>query len=255
MQLRILGCNGGTGLNLRTSSYLIDEDILLDAGTGVGDLTLDEMKKIKHIFVTHSHLDHIVSIAFLVDNLFSSLKQPLEVHARHETIATLKQHVFNWQVWPDFAELPNKQSPVMVYRPMNPGDVLDINGRCIEMIEVNHTVPACAYSVTSGGRTLVYSGDTSTNDNLWVRLNQLKRVDFMIVEAAFANHDETLSKLAKHYCPRLLAADLNKFRHRPQLGISHLKPGEEQKIMDECHAALSNAWTLHQLVSGEVFQI
>lgn len=255
MQLRILGCSGGIGQHLRTSSYLIDDDILLDAGTGVGDLSLDEMRKIRRIFITHSHMDHIVSIPLLIDTLFSSLKQPLEIHARAETIAMLRKHIFNWAIWPDFSELPNKQAPVLVFRPMKPGDVIDFNGRRIEMIDVSHTVPACAYAVTSGGRTVAYSGDTSTNDVLWAQLNQYPRVDFMIVESAFANHDLQLSKLAKHYCPSLLADDLKKFRHRPQLGISHLKPGEEQRIMDECHAALGGEWSLHQLSSGETFQI
>lgn len=255
MQLRILGCSGGIGQDLRTSSYLIDDDILLDAGTGVGDLSMDEMRKIKRIFITHSHMDHIVSIPLLVDTLFSSLKQPLEIHARVETINMLRQHIFNWSIWPDFTELPSKQAPVMVFRPMKPGDVIEMSGRRIEMIDVSHTVPACAYAVSSGGRAMVYSGDTCTNDSLWSRLNQYTRVDFMIVESAFANHDLQLSQLAKHYCPSLLAADLKKFRHRPQLGISHLKPGEESRIMDECHAALDSEWSLHQLSSGDTFQI
>ena len=123
MQLRILGCSGGIGQQLRTSSYLIDDDILLDAGTGVGDLSMDEMRKIKHIFITHSHMDHIVSIPLMVDTLFSSLKQPLEIHARAETIAALKQHIFNWTIWPDFSALPDKQSPVLVFRPMQPGEI------------------------------------------------------------------------------------------------------------------------------------
>ncbi|HEX5636446.1 MAG TPA: MBL fold metallo-hydrolase, partial [Gammaproteobacteria bacterium] len=96
MQLRILGCSGGIGQHLRTSSYMIDDDILLDAGTGVGDLSLDEMRKIRRIFITHSHMDHIVSIPLLIDTLFSSLKQPLEIHARAETIAMLRKHIFNW---------------------------------------------------------------------------------------------------------------------------------------------------------------
>lgn len=254
MQLRILGCSGGIGQR-GTSSFLIDDDILLDAGTGVGDMTLDAMRRIKHVFVTHSHMDHIVSIPLLVDTLFSVLKQPLEVHARPETIAALRQHIFNWTIWPDFSELPSKDAGVMKFVPMHPGEIVEIGGRRFEMIEVSHTVPACAYAVSGGGRTLVYSGDTSTNDSLWSRLNQYERVDFMIVETAFANHDLELSKLAKHYCPSLLAADLKKFRHRPKLGISHLKPGEEQRIMDECRAALGVDWAVHQLSSGEVFQI
>jgi ribonuclease BN (tRNA processing enzyme) len=257
MQLRVLGCSGGIGRNLRTSSYLLDEDILLDAGTGVGDMTLAEMRKLRHIFITHSHMDHIASIPLLVDTLFSDLydQQPLIVHARPETIATFQKHIFNWEIWPDFTELPSKKSPVLEFRPMLPGEVVEIAGRRIEMIEVNHTVPAVGYAVTAGGRVLVYSGDTTTNDNLWQVLNNYERIDFMVVESAFANHDLQLAKLAHHYCPSLLAEDLKKFRHQPRMGISHLKPGEETRIIDECREAFGGERDFCQLSSGDLFQI
>ena len=257
MQLRVLGCSGGIGQHLRTSSYLIDDDILLDAGTGVGDMSLDDMRKLKHIFITHSHMDHIASIPLLVDTLFSDLneQQPLIVHAQKETIDTFKKHIFNWEIWPDFTELPNKHEPVITFRSMKPGDIIDIEGRSIEMIPANHTVPAVSYAVKADDSVLVYSGDTTTNDSLWQVLNQYDHVDLMIIETAFANHDLELAKLAHHYCPSLLADDLKKLKHNPKIGISHLKPGEEKTIMDECRAAIEPHRELHQLSSNDLFQI
>ena len=245
----------GIGQHLRTSSYLIDEDILLDAGTGVGDLTLDEMRKLKHIFITHSHMDHIVSIPLLVDTLFSDLQAPLIVHARPETIDAFKEHIFNWSIWPDFTELPSKKTPVMEFNVMNPGDVVDINGRLVEMIDVNHTVPAAAYVIKTVDRVMAYSGDTTTNNSFWQVLNSYDRLDFMIIESAFANHDEKLAELAHHYCPDLLAADLKKLKHRPKTGICHLKPGEEKLIMDECKVAIGADLNICQLSSHDKFQI
>ena len=255
MQLRILGCSGGIGQYLRTSSYLIDEDILLDAGTGVGDMSLREMRRLKHIFITHSHMDHIACIPLLVDTLFSDLKQPLIVHARQETIDCLKQHVFNWSIWPDFTQLPSKESPVLAFKVMEPGEEVELDNRKIKMIEVNHTVPAVAYIVKTDHRVIAYSGDTTTNDSLWQALNELERLDFLIVEAAFANHDLQLANLASHYCPSLLGADLQKLKHNPKLGITHLKPGEEQMIMDECQSTFGAGRVLHQLSCGDTFNI
>lgn len=255
MQVRILGCGGGIGQNVRTSSYLIDDDILLDAGTGVGDLPLHEMLKIRHIFITHSHMDHVATIPLLVDTLFSDIKQPVIVHALKETIAALKTHIFNWIVWPDFTELPNKEAPVLKFEEMKTGDVFELDGRSVEMIEVNHIVPAVAYAVKTDRAVFAYSGDTTTNDTLWQVLNRFPRLDFMVVESGFANHDIELAHLARHYCPSLLAEDLTKLRHKPKLGISHLKPGEEKLIMDECRAAFGHDWDLQQLSSGDVFQL
>ncbi len=256
MKLRVLGCSGGIGQGLRTSSYLIDDDILLDAGSGVGDLTLDEMRKLKHLFITHSHMDHVLSIPLLVDTLFSDLLQrPLLVHARAETIETLKSHLFNWQLWPDFSELPDKQSPVLRFIEMNPGDVLEVDGRSVEMVDVNHTVPACAYILQSEHTTFVYSGDTTTNDTLWSRLNELPTVDFMIIETAFADDEIELAQMARHYCPSLLAADLKKLRHQPRIGISHLKPGAEKEIFQQCIEAVDGGCKLCHLASDDHFQI
>ena len=255
MQLRVLGCSGGIGQNLRTSTFLLDDDILLDAGTGVGDLSLDEMRKLQHIFITHSHMDHITSIPLLIDTLFSELQQPLKVHAQPDTIEAMKTHIFNWKIWPDFAELPTKDSPVLEFLPMHPGDVVAIRERDIRMIKVEHTVPAVAYAVTSNKRSMAYTGDTSTNDSLWQALNELPSLELLIIESGFANHDQELARLAKHYCPRLLADDIKKLQHKPKVGISHLKPGEESLIMQECHSLMGDDWDLHQLSSGDVFQI
>jgi len=255
MQLRILGCSGGIGEGLCTSSYLVDKDILLDAGTGVGRLSIVQMQQLTHVFLTHSHMDHITSLPLLVDTLFSSLEQPLIVYARADTIASFKEHIFNWQIWPDFSELPNKEHPVIEFREMLPGDVVEINGRYIEMIDVNHTVAAAAYSVSNGKSRFVYSGDTTTNDVLWDTLNRYDKIDFMILESAFGNKDLQLATLSKHYCPRLLADDLKKLKHQPLIGISHLKPGEEKTIMDECQQAFGGSRKIKQLFCDDEFQI
>ena len=113
MNIRVLGCSGGISRNVATTSFLIDDDILIDCGTGVCDLTLDEMRKIRHIFITHSHLDHITSIPFLVDTLFETLiGNPVMVHAQRSTIKVMREHIFNWLVWPDFTVLPHKTNAV-----------------------------------------------------------------------------------------------------------------------------------------------
>ncbi len=256
MKLRVLGCSGGISKGLRTSSYMIDNDILLDAGTGVGDLSLQEMHQLKHIFISHSHMDHVLSIPLLVDTLFADLQQqPLLVYARAETIKILKQHIFNWQLWPDFSELPSKKSPALKLIEMNPGDVITLGERSIEMVNVNHTVPASAFIVESAGKVLAYSGDTTTNDSLWKRLNEYKKLDFMIVEAAFAEEEIELAKLARHYCPSLLAQDLKKLKHKVKIGISHLKPGDEKHIYQQCVDAVAGEHELCQLAGDDIFQI
>ncbi len=255
MKVRVLGCSGGVNQDMATTSFLVDEDILIDAGTGVGTLPLGEMRHIKHIFITHSHLDHIVSIPLLVDTLFENLiGQPLVVHALPETIKALQEHIFNWTIWPDFTRLPDKTNTVIKLEPMTPGSVVELAGRQIEMIGVNHSVPAVGYRVAAEGKAFAFSGDTTSNENLWVSLNRHDSLDLLFVESAFANKDIELAKIAFHYCPRLLAEDLPKLKHKTKVCISHLKPGDEQEIIEQCKAALPD-WDIHQLKSGDVFQL
>ena len=255
MKLRVLGCSGGVGNELRTTSLLIDDDILIDAGSGVGELTLDEMRKIRHVFLTHSHLDHFSFLPLLVDSIFPSIREPLIVHSQAVTLEALRTHVFNWTIWPDFAQLPDPSAPVMRYSPLNPGEVLTLEGRSLEMIAVNHIVPGVGYRIESeNGGVFAFSGDTTTNDNFWQVLNEREKLDLLIVEAAFSNADEDLSRKAGHYTPRLLAADLTKLKHQPAIHISHTKPGQEDLILQECREAITDR-TIHPLISGELFTL
>jgi ribonuclease BN (tRNA processing enzyme) len=253
MQIRVLGCSGGIGQDLATTSFLVDDDILIDAGTGVFGLTLGQMQHIRHIFITHSHLDHIAAIPLLADTLFGDLiAKPIVVHAQQQTLEILQQHIFNGAVWPDFTALPNQVDAVIKLDRMEAGASVQIGGRTIETIEVNHVVPAVAYRVESAGHAFAFSGDTTSNDTLWTALNRHQGLDLLFIESAFANKDQNLAALAYHYCPQLLAQDLAKLKHRPTVGISHLKPGDEALIMGECRQVMPD-WELKQLKTGDVF--
>src|SRR6476469_1749086 len=111
MKVRVLGCSGAIAKDCRTTSFLVDSDVLVDAGTGVGDLTLDEMARIGHVLLTHSHLDHVAALPLMIDAIACRLARPIQVHALPGTIAALKAHVFNGVIWPDFSVIPTPQDP------------------------------------------------------------------------------------------------------------------------------------------------
>ena len=254
MQIKILGCSGGVSANLRTTSLLVDDDVLIDAGTGVGDLTLEEMSRIQHVFLTHSHLDHIASLPLLVDTIFDRIKEPLVVHASADTIEALKQHIFNNIIWPDFSRLPSADKPVLTFNILSPNEHFELNGRNFETIPVNHTVPGVGYRVSNKTGVFVFSGDTTSNDTLWQVLNSGKRLDVLMVEAAFANRDIDLCRRARHYCPQLLGEDMRKLKHDPDIYISHTQPGEEQSIFAECRQAMPGR-KLYLLNGKEIFTL
>jgi ribonuclease BN (tRNA processing enzyme) len=238
MNFRVLGCSGGIGGALRTTSFLIDADILIDAGTGVGDLTLDELKKIDHVFITHSHLDHVAYIPFIVDTVGWMRERPLTVHATQATLEILREHLFNWKIWPDFTCIPNPDIAYMRYESLYLGQTVEIVGRKITPLPANHVVPAIGFQIDSGAASLVFSGDTTTNDALWQAVNRIPNLRFLIIETAFGNEERELAVVSKHLCPSLLAEELSKLRARPEVFISHFKPGEADHTMREVEAAI-----------------
>ena len=153
MRIRVLGCSGGIGGSLRTTSMLVDDDVLLDAGTGVGDLTLEQLAKIDHIFVTHSHLDHVTSIPFLVDTVCWMRGSPIMVYGIKETLDILRAHLFNWKIWPDFTQIPDGEQPVHgLSRDRGRRDGRPARAAHSPPIPANHTVPAVGYVLDSGRR-------------------------------------------------------------------------------------------------------
>ena len=254
MELKVMGCSGGVGGQLRTTTLLIDDDILIDAGTGLGDLNLQAMSCIRHIFLTHSHLDHITSIPFLVDTMFDAIKAPIVIHGLEATIKALKDHIFNNIIWPDFTSLPSMENPVMEYHVMQPGEIFELGKRKIEMIAVNHIVPGVGYRVESETGSFAFSGDTTTNDTFWNALNKHDSLDLLIVESAFTNKDMNLCRLSGHYCAELLGPDVAKLKHPATVYISHNKPGAELQIFSECQKAI-NSHSIHPLSSGQSFTI
>ncbi|MEZ0246925.1 MAG: MBL fold metallo-hydrolase [Methylophilaceae bacterium] len=231
IQVRILGCSGGIGGNLRTTSILVDDDILIDAGTGVADLSIEAMMAIDHIFVTHSHLDHIACIPLLVDTVIGMREKHITVHATRETWQILKDHIFNWKIWPDFSVIPDEVDPFLRHQEVRLGETVDLDGRKITPVPANHTVPAVGFQLDSGRASLVFTGDTTSCDPLWEALNRIGNLKYLIIETAFGNGEAALAQLSHHLYPSLLFEELKKLKSSPEIFVTHLKPGEESEIM------------------------
>jgi ribonuclease BN (tRNA processing enzyme) len=254
MKLRILGCSGGIGGVARTTSMLLDDNVLIDAGTGVGDLGLSELALIDHVFVTHSHLDHIACIPLLVDSVGLMREVPLTVHATKATLDAIRQHIFNWEIWPDFTRIPDPEHPLLRYHEIQLGQAVAINGGSVTALPANHAVPAVGYHIASGGGGgLVFSGDTTANDALWEAVNRIHGLRYLIVETAFSNAEKELAILSKHFCPSLLAQDLQKLTLRPEIYITHLKPGETDLIMREIGEEVRGL-SPRMLQNGQLFE-
>lgn len=255
MRIKVLGCSGGIGGILRTTGFLIDDDILLDAGTGVGDLTIEQLCRIGHVFVTHAHLDHIVSIPLLLDTVFGMRKEPITLYATRETWAALKAHIFNWHIWPDFSVLPDEANPFLRYQEVSVGETVELNGRKFTPLPANHVVPAVGYHLEGESSSMVFTGDTTACAALWEAVNRIGNLKYLIIETAFSNGEEQIARLSKHLCPSLLIEELKCLKTRDaRVYITHLKPGEGEVIMHEIERD-AYAFNARPLYHGHIFHI
>jgi len=255
MRIRILGCSGGIGAGSRTSAMLIDNDVLLDAGTGVGDLALEDLFAIRHVFLTHAHLDHIAGLPMLIDSIFAEdVDVPVTVYGRQETLDAIRTHLFNWVIWPDFAELPSAENPMLRYSVCNPGDTVTIGHRNFRAVEVEHSVPSIGYTVQNSGGVFAVSGDTKSNRTLWPVLNACDDLKALVIEVSFPNELADLAETAGHYCPDTLCRDLALLNHDPEIWLTGMKPGEEKRILSQVIATSPNK-NIRMLSRGTVITV
>lgn len=238
MRVRVLGCSGAIAQGCRTTSFLLDDSVLIDAGTGVGDLTLEEMARINHVLLTHSHLDHVAALPLMLDAVaahrMASGAAPLQVHALPETVDILRTHIFNNLIWPDFAAIPSAEHPLMRFNTFAVGEVLQVGGQTIEVMPAVHTVPAVGFAARSEAGHWVFSGDTERNPAFWQRINQLN-VAMLIIETAFSDREKELARRSLHLAPATLAQELDQIdpKRRFPIYITHTKPAETGLIMEE----------------------
>ncbi len=253
MKLTVLGCSGGIGAGLRTTSMLLDDDILIDAGTGVGDLSLEQMAHIDHVFLTHSHLDHVTSLPFLLDTVGAMREQPVTVHALPETIAVLREHLFNSKLWPDFTRIPAPDQPFLCFEPLQTGETVQLEKRRITALPARHTVPAVGYLLDSGEASLAFSGDTIDCPGFWDALNQVKNLSYLIIETSFADEENSIAQASRHYHPSLLAEQLPRLLNPVETYITHLGPGDQPRIMAEI-LAKAHGTAPRMLAHGQLFE-
>ncbi|MDP2811721.1 MAG: 3',5'-cyclic-nucleotide phosphodiesterase [Rhodocyclaceae bacterium] len=255
MKIRILGCSGGIGgRHLRTTSILVDHDILIDCGTGVGDLSIADLAQIDHVFLTHTHVDHIACLPLMADTVGDMRNRPLTVHATEATLEILRTHVFNWAVWPDFTEIPSAEKPFMRFEATRVGVPVVLDGRRIVPLPASHTVPAVGYQLDSGKASLIFSGDTGPCPELWKAVNKIDNLRHLIIETAFSNRERRLAVISKHLCPGMLVEELANLQRDADIYITHLKPGQIELTMQEIEDCVGELKP-RMLQNNQVFEL
>lgn len=255
MKVEVLGCGGSIGIpGEGTTAFLIDEDILIDAGTGVCNMPMSALEKIEHVFLSHTHLDHICALPFLIDTVGVFRPRPLNVYASAASIASLKQHIFNNSIWPDFTRIPTPEKGVMRYIEIDHEKPITVGSRTILPIEVEHTVHALGFIADDGAGRWAFSGDTHRTDRFYEIINAMGNVKRLFIEAAFPDKEAWIADLSKHLCPSLLFDELKKLNSDTEVWISHLKPREHEAIKAQLLQPDTPQRKVELLAAGMQFQ-
>jgi len=236
VQLRVIGCHGGETPKHRTCTFLLDERLAIDAGSLTSGLDLSVQYKLEAVLVSHSHLDHVRDLATIADNRVQHGCPPLEIVGTKPTLDVLRTHFFNDLLWPNFAAIPSKKEPTIVYRTLRPEVRAEVAGFGVRAIAVSHTIDTSAFIVDKNGVAVAYSGDTGPTDRLWEVLNGRKDLRALLMEVSFPNEQQRIATLSGHHTPQTLRTDLAKYARPKELPtlLYHIKPAFQREVERQC---------------------
>ncbi len=237
MDLRVIGCHGGETPKHRTSAFVLDDRIAIDAGSLTSGMDLKAQGALEAVLVSHAHLDHIRDLATIADNRCQMGVAPLVIAGTRPTLGVLKKHFFNNLLWPDFSQIPSKRAPAIRYLELRPEKVTTIAGYQVRAIAVSHTIDCCAFVVKSpNGSALAYSGDTGPTERLWEVLNATDDLRALLMEVSFPNEQARLAHASGHHTPATLGHELTKLERARELPVLlyHIKPAFQREVEREC---------------------
>jgi ribonuclease BN (tRNA processing enzyme) len=225
VKLRILGCSGGELPRHRTTCFLVDGVLAIDAGALTATLPLEELLRVDDILLTHSHFDHVKDVPMLADLLVGRRRRPLRVHASRQCARTLKQSIFNGRLWPDFTRIPDRRNPVLSIRAFDSARPFRVGRYQVRAVPVRHPVESVGYVISDGRSAIAVSGDTGPTTRFWQAVNRKRDLSALLVEMSFPNTMQKLADVSGHLTPNTLAGELAKVRRNGcPVYLYHLKP-------------------------------
>jgi ribonuclease BN (tRNA processing enzyme) len=235
VRLRVLGCAGGELAGHRATCFLLDDAVAIDAGALAASLSLEALDRLEAVVLTHSHLDHVKDVPLVADLVAGRRRRPLVVHASPACVGSLRAHLFNGELWPDFTRIPDERSPTIELRPFD--GPFSAGGYRFRPVRMEHAVESTGYVVSGGGRAFAVSGDTGPSEAFWRAANEAAPLGAVLVETSFPSRLQPLADASGHLTPRTLAGELAKLAPpAPPVWLYHLKPAHADEVRAEVAA-------------------
>ncbi len=253
MEWHVLGSFGGSSPDCRMTSFLIDGQLALDAGSITQALSIEAQRRIRQVVLTHSHLDHTASIPFLVENTFNEPREGLEILVTPQVLRAVQHHLFNNDTWPDFTRIPSDLLPAVRLTAVAPRTPFEVNGLRLTAIPVRHAVPTHGYVVEDEGGAVLFTSDTGPTEEVWEVANRHPKLRAVITEVSFPSRLQSVADDSLHLTPTTLARELAKLQRDVPVYLYHLKPPFVEELREEL-AATPLPRGVEELRQGAVYR-
>jgi len=255
-KITILGAYGAKSDKGGSSAFLLNNESVIDAGNLLVPLSQKSVD-IENVWLTHSHLDHISDMAFILDNYHDKRTKTLKIYGLNSTLEALKKHFFNHVIWPDFSAIPlvNGKGMCISYHPIECGKVYGLDASStIEAIDTDHTVPSCGYGIEKDDSSVVITADTHSLTSVIEYVNRKQNVYALVVECSFPVNMADMAKISKHFTPAYLFDALKPLEGQEiQIYINHIKPEYKTQICQEIEV-LKGSWDVTILEDGDIIR-
>lgn len=234
-EIKILGAYGMKGSSHESTSFLINKTNTIDAGNLLHSLG-EDAANLETVWLTHSHLDHIVDIAYILDSFFNTRTKPLRIRGLPQTLEAVQKYFLNDIIWPDFSKIPllNSSEMTVVYESVEYGRDYPIDTTTsIEAMETVHTVPSCGYIVRKNSSAVLVTADTYKNTQLCKTIEKYPEIKALVLECSFPSHMDKLALESLHLTPALADEEMACINRDIKLYFNHLKPSCIDEIKNE----------------------
>lgn len=236
MKVNILGSSvGGRVSQQYAISYVINDVLAIDAGCLGFAWPLQVQRDVKHVFVSHSHVDHIGSLPLFIENVYEPGDGCPAIFGNASVLDCLKRDVFNDRVWPDFIKLGDVETPFLTLHSIEDGDSVTVGDLTITAVEVDHIVPALGYIVEDEQSAVVFGCDSGPTERIWELANENPKLKAVYLEASFPNSMEWLAKSSKHLTPATFLTEYRKLNREVTVVAIHIKAAFRDQVIQELH--------------------
>jgi cAMP phosphodiesterase len=205
-------------------SFLVNDTLAIDAGS-LGILAdLERQRRVRHILLTHEHLDHLATLPIFLENVYEPGPECVEILAAPEVLAFLQQDIFNGRVWPDFFALSAGSDRFVLGTPLTPGQTIERAGLSITPVPVSHSIATLGCLVDDGRSAVAFPSDTGPTAAIWAALAAAPRLDAIFLEVSFPDDLADLAAATGHLCPATFALEITKIDRAVRWLVVHRKP-------------------------------